>query len=215
MCYHEEIKALYKLQGSGFNEKGNARELKGGIRNHRIACRSSNTISARGGERLIVVSCLSFSMNTNVNTVCGLSTSQCHDAWEIRQPTYVNLNHAGVHPRKRNWGPSSRSPARRTCNRPCNHFNVNTCSSLPTRYVQQNVTSFPALDCKRLLRTSAGAQRVVAMVPAARDAAAWVLVSSFWPAEVMRYCFAAAYLDRSLNLDREYRSSSYVLRRDL
>lgn len=50
------------------------------------------------------------------------------------------------------------------------------------------------------------------MVPAARDAAAWVLVSSFWPAEVMRYCFAAAYLGRSLIVieNIEGRVMSYV-----
>lgn len=50
----------------------------------------------------------------------------------------------------------------------------------------------------RLLRTSAGAQIVVATVPATRDERKCVRTSSFRPAE-RRYCFAAEYLPPGLS----------------
>jgi hypothetical protein len=60
-------------------------------------------------------SCCSFSMNTNVNTVCGLSPSQPIIAMREKKPAYVSLSQAGVHPFMRNPGPSLLSPSRTTC----------------------------------------------------------------------------------------------------
>jgi hypothetical protein len=51
-------------------------------------------------------------------------------------------------------------------------------------------TSLPALDCNRLLITSAGAHSVVAIVPAAKEEMAWVVTSSAMPRETVRYCLA-------------------------
>lgn len=116
----------------------------------------------------IEVSCRSFSINTNVKTVCGLENQL---GPKSERKTYVSLNQAGVQPLIRNRGPSSLRPVLRTRARP----------------------SFPALDCILLLRTSAGAHRVVAIVPAARDEIACVFVSSPKPL-LTRYCLAEAYL---------------------
>lgn len=52
------------------------------------------------------------------------------------------------------------------------------------------ITSLPALAWSRLLRTSAGAQSVVAMVPAMSDAPACILMSSWRLKEFMRCCLA-------------------------
>lgn len=79
---------------------------------------------------------------------------------KVRMVCGVNRNQAGVHPFIRNSGPS--------CLRPC----ARICARLG------DDADWEA-DWRRDLRTSAGAQMVVATVPAAREASMCVFTSSW------------------------------------
>ena len=55
-------------------------------------------------------------------------------------------------------------------------------------------TSPPVLDCILLLSTSAGAQTVVATVPAASEASVWVMISSLLLIDLRTKPFADEYV---------------------
>ena len=115
-------------------------------------------------------------MKTKVRTVCGLeSVSECASQ-EWGGETHVNRSHAGVHPFMRKRGPSSRNPVLMTWKRPCGKLAGIRERRASLRLVE--LTSLPALLCIRLFSTSAGAQSVVATVPAANDARTCVAMSS-------------------------------------
>lgn len=103
--------------------------------------------------------------------------------------TYVNRSHAGVQPFMRNCGPSSRRPARIIC-----ASDLKLSARSPGLLWFRSLTAPPAALWILLFNTSAGAQMVVATVPATKDDMVCVLMSSLSPMSLRKNCLAVAYL---------------------
>lgn len=113
-----------------------------------------------------------------------------------RMQTHVSRSQAGVQPFMRNRGPSSRRLVRIIWR--SDFIRIRFCQILKFEQYQSQLTPPEPDDadalCILLLRTSAGAQMVVATVPATRDARKCVRMSSCNLAVDTKYCFAAEYL---------------------
>jgi len=116
-----------------------------------------------------------------VRTVFGLEpVSIAPDAVQV--DTYANLSQAGVQPLKRKRGPSVRNDSEMTL---LTLYTLGQFSlAIPgdiclTGFTPSTVTAF----CILLFKTSAGAQAVVATVPARREAMKCVGIPSFRPRE--------------------------------
>lgn len=131
------------------------------------------------GTKFHCVSILSCSMNTNVRIVFGLQLQ------------------AGVQPFMRKRGPSSLKLVRMIWITDYRDHR----SAWPEYVVEEILLTLPpdpAADALwiLLLSTSAGAQIVVATVPAKNEARVCVRISSLRPPLARRWCFAVEYLDK-------------------
>ena len=100
----------------------------------------------------------------------------------VQVDTYANLSQAGVQPLKRKRGPSVHKDSEMIFLTlyALGQFGLAIPRDIwPTGFTPSTVTAF----CIRLFKTSAGAQAVVATVPARREARKWVGIPSFRPRE--------------------------------
>lgn len=134
------------------------------------------------------------SMKMKVRTVFGLAFVSHHPTIDICVMTYANLSQAGVHPRMRNCGPSFRNESTIILPTLCTICQLSSgiTGKLLTGLTPSTVTAFWTL----LFRTSAGAQAVVATVPASSEARKWTGIPSLRPRDGLESicCLAAEYL---------------------
>lgn len=138
----------------------------------------------------------SCSMKMNVRIVFGLQiVSDGSYAWP-QESTYASRIQAGVQPLMRNRGPSFRNDSTMILLTLCQFcqllFNHKYSGYPRTGFTPSTVTAFWIL----LFRTSAGAQAVVATVPASNEARKCVGIPSLRPREGFdnSWCLAAEYL---------------------